>query len=432
MEDVVVTREVLAVLDGHNGRECADFVATRIGCLAQLQQDQWVATFTDLDDAFRSERCPAGSTCVAAIMHRDHVEVANLGDSRAVLFRSGDVLAQTMDHKPSAAVERERIQRCGGRVDDAADGPARVGSIAVSRAFGTYLSPLGGKVLKDQNAPHADHIVSCVPDLFSWSALQGDVLVLACDGVWDVLSAEEVAKIEGNACERAQQICERALEASTDNVSCIVAQLGGTTPVLELKELPTKAVTCSGHGFNQAARADQLEIGRMLEYGETLIEMMEGLETDLILDAGELLGSLWLGQVGDSCHQPFLDFAKVTRIVNCAAEVDRPRIEGIDVFSFPWRDSEEQGKAEQKSGFRRMRAATRFINESLSAKEVVLVHCVQGVSRSASLVVAFLMEFRGMTMDEAVALVRERHPTALKPFRLQEMLRAFQYFLKQQ
>lgn len=42
----------------------------------------------------------------------------------------------------------------------------------------------------------------------------------------------------------------------------------------------------------------------------------------------------------------------------------------------------------------------------------LLVHCMQGVSRSASVVIAYLMESGNMSMDEALALVQSRREVA--------------------
>jgi len=42
---------------------------------------------------------------------------ANVGDSRAVISRSGRAIDVTVDHKPNVAGERERIERLGGTVD---------------------------------------------------------------------------------------------------------------------------------------------------------------------------------------------------------------------------------------------------------------------------------------------------------------------------
>eukprot|EP00928_Gymnodinium_smaydae_P048090 TRINITY_DN32128_c0_g1_i1.p1 TRINITY_DN32128_c0_g1~~TRINITY_DN32128_c0_g1_i1.p1 ORF type:complete len:496 (+),score=63.13 TRINITY_DN32128_c0_g1_i1:165-1490(+) len=436
MEDVTVIHGVLAVLDGHGGRECADYVAARLPLLATLPQDEWSDTFSRFDDEFREQGQLSGSTCVVVSVSGDRLEGANLGDSRAVLFRSGCVEAQTIDHKPGSPQERERITRCGGAVKDDPNGPSRVGGVAVSRAFGTFVSPLNRQMLKDPDLPHTQRVLSCLPDLFTWPAKLGDVVVLACDGVWDVLEVNDISailfeQIDGqrrNVTEYARLICERALRTSTDNVSCIVAELGGAHPKEVVQEIPATGVarpcqTKEWRGFNRASAEEQLSIGSVLEYGDTLIQMLDGLETDMICEG------LWLGQCGDACYLPFLQDANITKVVNCAADVERPHIEGIDVHSLRWRDSEEQGKAEVKSAFKRLTQATKFIEDSLKAGDVVMVHCVQGISRSAAVVTAFLMEHRDMPMDDAVALVREKHPGALKPFRFQEMLRAFGYHL---
>eukprot|EP00933_Yihiella_yeosuensis_P025755 TRINITY_DN19995_c0_g1_i1.p1 TRINITY_DN19995_c0_g1~~TRINITY_DN19995_c0_g1_i1.p1 ORF type:complete len:468 (+),score=112.23 TRINITY_DN19995_c0_g1_i1:59-1462(+) len=437
MEDVAVTEHVLAVLDGHGGRECAEFISSRLCMLADLPQEKWQEAFAELDDAFRAESKLSGSCCCVAVAREGFLQVANLGDSRAVLLRNSKVVEETVDHKPSSVSEQERITLAGGAVDFCGEGPARVAGVAVSRAFGTYKAPLGTKFkdvkLKDPQVPHANRILSCVPDLYTWKTEPGDLLVIACDGVWDVLQSADLEAVAGSDVrDRSQNICLKALPLSTDNVSCIVAELGAAVPP---QQCPTatpqqELVVAARDGrpsFNSASKEEQIAIGNAVGYGETLLTMMEGLGTDFIMEG------IWLGTAGDACFTPFLEYAKATRIVNCAAEIDeRPEFPSTigGSFCLRWRDSEEQGKAEQKGGFKRLQSATKFMNDALEANEVVLVHCVQGISRSATVVVAFLMEFRGFDMDDAVALVKKQHPGALKPFRFQEMLRAFQYHLK--
>lgn len=52
--------------------------------------------------------------------------------------------------------------------------------------------------------------------------------------------------------------------------------------------------------------------------------------------------------------------------------------------------------------------AAQFIDDALRQNGKVLVHCRQGISRSATLVIAFLMIKRGMNVQEAVRRVRNR------------------------
>ena len=51
-----------------------------------------------------------------------------------------------------------------------------------------------------------------------------------------------------------------------------------------------------------------------------------------------------------------------------------------------------------------------FIEKGVQAGGRVLVHCFAGVSRSATVVVAYLITHRGMTYDQAIAVVREKRP----------------------
>ena len=51
----------------------------------------------------------------------------------------------------------------------------------------------------------------------------------------------------------------------------------------------------------------------------------------------------------------------------------------------------------------------------------VLVHCVQGVSRSAVLVIAYLMIKEGMPVQEAVRKVREKREICPNPSFLRQL-----------
>ena len=154
---------------------------------------------------------------------------------------------------------------------------------------------------------------------------------------------------------------------------------------------------------------------------------MKGLETD------EIQQGLWLGSMGDAAYLPFREYAKISHIVNMSAEAQPPvNPEGVEIMCLAWRDSENQGKSEIKNGFKNLMKATKFINDAITSGGCVMVHCTQGVSRSAATVVSYLMQYKGMDIVDAIALVKQKHPVALKPNRFQNMLTEFNFYMKTQ
>jgi len=126
----------------------------------------------------------AGSTAVAAIVTATHIVVANAGDSRACLWRKGRVLPLSVDHKPDRPDELQRIREAGGWVSH-----GRVLHIlAVSRSLGDRDFKFA--TASAAGMPITADLVSARPEVRICRVQQGDELLLACDGLWDVLSGE--------------------------------------------------------------------------------------------------------------------------------------------------------------------------------------------------------------------------------------------------
>ncbi|KAJ8621136.1 hypothetical protein MRB53_029665 [Persea americana] len=146
----------------------------------------------------------SGTTAVTLVKQGQDLVIGNVGDSRAVLgTRDKDnsmiAVQLTVDLKPNLPREAARIQQCKGRVFALQDEPevARVWlpnndspGLAMARAFGDFC-------LKDFG------LIS-VPDI-SYRRLteRDEFIVLATDGVWDVLSNKEVVDIVASAPSRA-------------------------------------------------------------------------------------------------------------------------------------------------------------------------------------------------------------------------------------
>jgi protein phosphatase 1L len=143
----------------------------------------------------------------------DRLLVANVGDSRAVICRSGEAFALSSDHKPNRADERQRIEDAGGVVMWV--GTWRVGGVlAVSRAFGDRL-------LKQY--------VVAEPEIQEDTIEEGvDFLILASDGLWDVVTNQEavsmVLSIE-DAEVAAKVLGDEAYRrGSADNITCLIVR----------------------------------------------------------------------------------------------------------------------------------------------------------------------------------------------------------------
>ncbi|XP_057735260.1 probable protein phosphatase 2C 33 [Arachis stenosperma] len=141
----------------------------------------------------------SGTTAVTVVKQGQHLVIGNVGDSRAVLCtRDHDdslvPVQLTTDFKPSLPREAERIKLSKGRVFGLPNEPevARVWlpnidspGLAMSRAFGDFcLKDFGLISLPDVSYHHISD--------------KDEFVVLATDGIWDVLSNREVLGIVGS------------------------------------------------------------------------------------------------------------------------------------------------------------------------------------------------------------------------------------------
>ncbi|KAG7382744.1 hypothetical protein PHYPSEUDO_004380 [Phytophthora pseudosyringae] len=158
----------------------------------------------------------------------------NVGDCRAIICRGGRAFALTSDHKPDRPDEKQRIEKAGGFVGNMA-GITRVYSaagagLAMQREASTYLAV--SRAFGDRSLKTPTPLVSCEPEARRFH-VQADALflVLACDGVWDVLSAQDAVDIAlphfADAKAAADAIVKAAYKnGSVDNLTATVVQFG--------------------------------------------------------------------------------------------------------------------------------------------------------------------------------------------------------------
>ncbi|CAF3729160.1 unnamed protein product [Rotaria socialis] len=168
----------------------------------------------------------SGSTAISCLIDLERIYFLNVGDSRAILVSTdGRILLATKDHKPNDQAERQRIQEAGGTVLI-----QRVnGSLAVSRALGDF------EYKNNSNRRPDQQLVSPEPEItfYARQAKQDEqtaFIVLACDGIWDVMTNEELGtyilgrmRVTDDLCEIANSILDMCLyKGSKDNMSLII------------------------------------------------------------------------------------------------------------------------------------------------------------------------------------------------------------------
>ncbi|OIW17069.1 hypothetical protein TanjilG_15652 [Lupinus angustifolius] len=243
--------DFFAVYDGHGGAQVAEVCRERLHRLVaegverygrrsgnEVEwdwEDVMEGCFGKMDrevgdvEAVRT----VGTTAIVAVVAEEEIVVANCGDSRAVMGRGGEALDLSCDHKPDRPDELMRIEEAGGRVINW-NGHRVLGVLATSRSIGDqYLQP---------------YVISKPEVTVTKRTSKDEFLILASDGLWDVISSDFACKVvrkclnsqsrqvsdgvgnQSRAAKAAALLVKIALaKGSRDNTSVIVIELRGTT-----------------------------------------------------------------------------------------------------------------------------------------------------------------------------------------------------------
>jgi serine/threonine protein phosphatase PrpC len=219
------------LFDGHAGGRCSKYISSTLPDV--LTEDSLFLTnlplalkrsFHTANDVFlkvaEQQKLHDGSTGICSLMRNGKLLVGNVGDCRALLLSAGKPIQMSIDQKPTNVDEIKRIASLGGTITNNL-GVARVnGVLAVSRAF-------GNRKLRKVIRPDIEMMQREL-------TREDDFLVMASDGLWDVLRNKDVCDLCYSMANthRCQQISEELVHnalarGSMDNVTCIVVKLGG-------------------------------------------------------------------------------------------------------------------------------------------------------------------------------------------------------------
>ncbi|CAN7944573.1 unnamed protein product [Ixodes hexagonus] len=186
-----------AVYDGHGGAKVAQYAGSHVhrkivmqpayqkGDVVEAIKKGFLEVDSDMlkDESMKDEL--AGTTAIVVLIKDGKLYCGNVGDSRAIASVNGQVQQLSFDHKPSNESETRRIVAAGGWVEF-----NRVnGNLALSRALGDFVFK------KNEKKSPEEQIVTAYPDVVVKTLTPDhEFILLACDGIWDVLSNEEVVE----------------------------------------------------------------------------------------------------------------------------------------------------------------------------------------------------------------------------------------------
>ena len=116
----------------------------------------------------------------------------------------------------------------------------------------------------------------------------------------------------------------------------------------------------------------------------------------------EIIPHLYLGSIGSASNLKELQNCKITHSVCCARGIKNFFPNNFKYLNLDLLDSEtvDIKKYFEESG--------KFINEAIKNNGNVLVHCHAGVSRSSTILIAYVMKYQGMKFDKVLELLRSK------------------------
>jgi serine/threonine protein phosphatase PrpC len=237
--------DFIAIFDGHAGPDVAHYAAYQLPITMQEMMKKnnniqlcFKKAFYELNQQLKQKKILGGTTVLSCYFHQQELYIANLGDCRAVALNAdGKSVRLTRDHRPDAPEEQRRIEKLGGEVTTAVTKEGKLvsrvnGVLGVARALGDFdLEPF----------------INAEPEVFVFHPQSEKhnfkAIVIACDGLWDVLEDQEAVDIISpflkdheieKACARLRNVAYA--RGSTDNVTAVVIQLLDQEEITALKK----------------------------------------------------------------------------------------------------------------------------------------------------------------------------------------------------
>lgn len=226
---------VACVADGMGGMEAGEIAsqiavktilseaAITLSAHAPLSEDKQISVVKDwvhkanekVCDAMEQRRVKGGTTLLCCLLSGNRLSIAHVGDCRLYLVRNGNVDLLTRDHSLAVALS---LQEGNFDPDAVRHHPDRS---RLTRSLG-------------DRSPMPPYFVDSLETTIGKPVMElqdGDILLLCSDGVWEPVSASEMADIldqsAGDLQRAAQNLLKLVVErGAPDNATVLLVQIG--------------------------------------------------------------------------------------------------------------------------------------------------------------------------------------------------------------
>jgi protein phosphatase PTC1 len=214
---------LFCLFDGHGGVDTVKYVKDRIPELllkylsSDTIEEAYTKCFNKIDNELKFFDSDNNGTTATIVLitkeeNRKIAYCANVGDTKCLLIGKGYFKALSEDHKCTNEKEIERIKSVNGKITN-----GRVkGQLAITRTLGDLSLKNAGVI----STPYVTKHIIESNDKF---------IIIASDGIWDVISDEEALKLSNDhvyADKFCKVLVKKALETgSKDNITCIVIKI---------------------------------------------------------------------------------------------------------------------------------------------------------------------------------------------------------------
>ena len=217
------------IFDGHGGDEMSTYLQNNLAKIYKqnllLNKGNIILSlknaFHDADDEMRGQLNIEGLGSTGTLVHlvknnfTDELVVysANVGDSRVSLISPEHIIRLSYDHRTSDEKEKKRILESGMDIID----DRICGTLMLTRIFGNYE-------YKEENDEKNSDInnnkgLICEPFISKInidSNIENQFLIIASDGIWDILTEEDIQKIIQKY-QDTQKICSIIIKKCLEN-----------------------------------------------------------------------------------------------------------------------------------------------------------------------------------------------------------------------